>query len=153
MGKRMPRIRMGVVVVVVFMAMFGMACLFTVEPLKFSDDKRRAMESTENFHQLFNQEKYGEMYNLFTEKGRDSVSEQQFVDQLKMLHGKAGLVRNSQMMRSDVRIVGGSTVVHMFYRTDFEHLSLFEEFDCVTSGERVLFDFYGHLESLPDSLN
>ena len=142
--------RIALISTVNLLVALGSSCFFSFETINFDDDKQMAETLVTRFHKLFNEKKYDEMYDLFTEKGRDYLQREQFIGRLKALREASGRTKNSAVIRSEVRIIGGSRLVHLFYRTDFEESSQIEEFDCLVSGHEVLFDFYGLPNSPPD---
>lgn len=126
-----------------------MSGCFSVKPVYFEDDKRIAQKQIEKFHALFNEKRYEEMYELFTSNKQREISKEQFVSHLKDLYSQAGPVENSKLIKIEVRVEASIRLVHMFYETRFEGGKRFEEFDCLTDGEKASIDFYGQPGNIP----
>jgi hypothetical protein len=126
------------------------ACI-SVKPIYYDDDKKIAEKHVEKFHQLFNDEKYDEIYNLYTPKIQNAQSKEQFAAALQKLRAEAGRIKNSKIIKTDVKPLASSRLVHMFYETEFEKSKLFEEFDCLVEGENAVFDFYGQPKEIPNN--
>lgn len=124
------------------------ACV-SIKPVYYDEDKKVAEKQVEKFHQLFNEEKYDEIYNMFTEKEQNQQSKEQFVTALKNILAIQGKVKNSKLVKSEVKPKASFRVVHMFYETEFEKGKQLEEFDWLVDGNDALVDFYGHPTQLP----
>lgn len=126
------------------------ACV-SIKPIYYDDDKKVAEKHVEKFHQLLNEEKYDEIYNLFTQKVQTGQSKEQFVRALKNILAINGKVKNSKLIKSDVKPEASFRLVHMFYETEFEKGKQLEEFDCLVDGNNAIFDFYGYPEQIPNN--
>ena len=134
---------------VLFLPVLMATCTMSVATLNFEKDKQVAEDTVTRFHALYNESNFDGMYDLFTERGRDRTTRQEFFEQAKLFRQKAGFLKSTRAVRTDVEVIGGTRVVNVFYQTEFENLSKLEEFDCVVASESALIDFYGHPESLP----
>ena len=108
-----------------------------------------AEDTVARFHALYNESNFAGMYDLFTERGRERTTRQEFIEQAGRFRQEAGPIKSTLVARSDVKVAGGARVVNVFYRTEFEKLSKLEEFDCLVAGASAPIDFYGQPESLP----
>lgn len=134
-----------------FLCFTSTACI-SVKPIYYDDDKKVAEKHVEKFHQLLNEEKYDEIYNLFNKKMQTAQSKEQFTKALQNILAVNGKVKNSKLIKSEVKLVESVRLVHMFYETEFEKETRLEEFDCLVDGENAIFDFYGHPEQMPGNL-
>ena len=137
--------------VLLFIWCFVVTACVSIKPVYYDDDKKVAEKHVEKFHRLLNEEKYDEIYNLFTQKVQTKQSKDQFVRAFKSILAINGKVKNSKLVKSDVKPNDSFRVVHMFYETEFEKGKQLEEFDCFVDGDKVVFDFYGHPEQMPSS--
>jgi Protein of unknown function (DUF3887) len=108
----------------------------------FEDDKKSAQKVVEDFHQLFKDENYSEMYGRFSDETRKSVAVDEFTTAFKKLHSEMGKIKQSKLVNSEVKAQASVRVVGLAYETEFENGSLIEKFSCLTDGENAVIDVY-----------
>lgn len=100
----------------------------SVTTISFAEDKKVAEESTLTFHQLLNEGKYDELYDLTDSRAKATKSKLGFINvmtQVRTQFGKlmdTSLVENSVISRADYR------EVHSVYRAQFENGIRLEKF-------------------------
>jgi hypothetical protein len=121
----------------------GTGCV-SVSPIYYDDDKAVAKHTVERFHELFNDEKYDEIYDLFSDKGKQvAETKENFIGHLRNLRNSSGRITSSTPETIDVKPQSSTRLVHMFYSSQFEKKIIREEFDCIVDGKRGLIEFYG----------
>ncbi len=133
----------------IFIYLIGTTACISVKPIYYEDDKKIAESQVEKFHQLFNDEKYDEIYNLYTPKVQNQQSKEQFISVLQNFRASFGRIKNSKIVKSEVNPQAATRLVHMFYETEFEKGKKLEEFDCLVDGQNGIFDFYGQPDKIP----
>ncbi len=136
----------------IFILCFGIISCISVKPIYYDDDKKVAESHVTKFHQLFNEEKYNELFDFYTPKGRNQSSKEQFATDLQNLRSKYGPIKNSKLAKSEVKLQASTRLVHIFYETEFEKGRVIEEFDCLVDGQNAIFDFYGQPDKIPDNI-
>lgn len=137
---------------ILFFLCFSVISCVSVKPIYYDDDKKVAESRVEKFHQSFNEEKYDDMFDAFTPKGRNQSSKEQFILDLKNLRSKLGRIKIGKLVKSDVKPQFATRLVHMFYETEFEKGKLIEEFDCIVDRQSAIFDFYGQPDKISDNI-
>ena len=133
----------------IFLLCFGMMSCVSVEPIYYDDDKKVAEGHVQEFHQSLNEEKYDDMFDLFTPKGRNESSRETFARDLRNLRSAMGRVKDSKLVRAEVTPQASKRLVHMFFETEFENGKLIEEFDCLVDRDKAVFDHYGQPKAIP----
>src|SRR5262245_21875381 len=113
---------------IIFLALnlSSIGCL-SVTPIYYDDDKAVGKATVERFHQLFNDEKYDEIYDLFTDKGKQvAQTKENFIGHLRGLRYSAGRIKSSDLGTIDVKPQASTRLVHMFYSTQFEKKTIRE---------------------------
>ena len=135
---------------ILFLSFLGAISCVSVKPIYFEDDKKVAERHVEKFHQSFNEEKFDGMFELFTPKGRNESSRETFARDLKSLRSRFGRIKNSKLVKSEVKPQASTRLVHMFFETEFDNGKLIEEFDCLVNGDNAIFDHYGQPDAIPN---
>jgi len=141
------------IIAALFFLCFGAVSCISVKPIYYDDDKKLAENHVEKFHQSFNEEKYTDMFDLYTPKGRNQSSREQFIVDLQNLRLKLGRIKNSKLVKSEVKPQSSTRLVHMFYETEFDKGKIIEEFDCLVNDQNAIFDYYGQPDKIPDNVN
>lgn len=142
-------LRIIVFIALILIVTFSPNCV-SIKPIYFEDDKRIAIKKIESFQNLFNEQKYDEIYTFFSSAARNRQSKDQFITSLQKLHDDVGIVINSRLLKSEIRAEASFRLVHMFYETEFRKGKRFEEFVCLVDDEKVLIDFYGQPDMIPN---
>lgn len=140
------------IIAALFFLCFGLISCVSVKPIYYDDDKKLAESLIEKFHQSFNEEKYPDMFDLYTPKGRNQSGKEQFALDLQNLRSKLGRIKNSKLVQSEVKPQASTRLVHMLYETEFEKGKIIEEFDCLVDGQNVIFDYYGQPDKIPENI-
>jgi hypothetical protein len=140
------------IIATLFFLCFGVISCVSVKPIYYDDDKKVAESHVEKFHQLFNEEKYNDLFDFYTPKGRNQSSREQLIIDLQNLRSKYGFIKNSKLVKSEVKPQSSTRLVHMFYETEFEKGKVIEEFDCLVDGQNAIFDYYGQPDKIPDNI-
>jgi hypothetical protein len=135
--------------VAILISLLVCSCSLSVAPISFADDKRAARNLIKTVHDLYNEQKYGEMFGRFTENGRLSSNPANFARQFETLYADVGKVKVSKLLREDVTMQGNARFVHLIYRTEYERSVKFEEYECIVLENSVLIDFYGNPDTVP----
>ena len=134
---------------ILFLLCFGMISCVSVKPIYYEDDKKVAEGHVQKFHQFLNEEKYDDMFDLFTPTGRNESSRETFTRDLRNLRSAMGRIKDSKLVRSEVKPGASKRLVHMYFETEFENGKLIEEFDCLVDGNTAVFDHYGQPKAIP----
>ena len=121
---------------------------FSARPIYFESDKKIAQVNIEKFHQLFNDEKYNEMYDLFSPQLKNEINYDKFLESFKNLRSNTGKVKNSKLVKSEINTEAPFRVVELVYETEFENTKLHEKFRCLVDGNTSVIDIYDKPEPI-----
>jgi len=138
--------RLSAINCLLMLGLFGGSCFFSVKPVYYEEDKRIAFEHIDRFHAHFNEADYDRIYELFSDKGRNWQTREQFAAALRSLRESTGNFKTYAVTKADVKPHRNGRIVHLVLSTEYERKRIVEEFDCVVDGRNVHFEFYGQPE-------
>lgn len=100
----------------------------SIKPIYYEQEIKKADLAVGNFHQLLNEEKYEELYNLTDEGARAIKSKTAFLELMKQVHLQLGNVLNSTKTNEKATSQALSTKIELTYRTKFERSEQKEKF-------------------------
>ena len=125
-----------------FLLVLTNASCFSIKPIYLEKDKEIAQSNIEKFHQLFNDEKYNEMYDLFSAQIKSEISFDKFLESFKDLRTNTGKIKNSKLVKSEIKTEASFRVIELVYETEFENVTLSEKFSCLVDGNTSIIDIY-----------
>lgn len=133
-----------------FLSVLTLSCV-SIKPVYFDDDKKIAMMKVDKFHQLFNDDKFDQMYDLFSLETRKDVSIQEFSKSFQQLKNETGKVKKSNVVSSDIKVEAAYRKVELIYKTEFENFTMREKFQCLVDGKDAVIDIYHKPELIPSN--
>ena len=126
---------MRLVVYVLLVAGFS-ACWASFKPIYNDVEKAKADRMVAQFHELYNESRFEEMYALLDDSMRATVNKEQHMASLKQVYEKWGKVRDSRV--SEARVFPGNPIqIRAIYNTQFEKGQGQEWFTCNIHGEEA----------------
>ena len=120
---------------------YSVSCI-SIKPIYNDEEIKTAEAAVKKFHQLLNEEKYEELYNMTDEQARATKSKDAFFQLMKNVHSQLGNVSSSEKINSTAKSQAASTVVEMIYQTKFENGEIKEKFVWIVSDDKAgLFSF------------
>lgn len=111
-------------------------CFFSAKPLYNDVEQAKADRMVSEFHKLYNESRFDEIYGLLDESVKPAVDREQFVLGLKQVFEKSGRVRSATV--SEAKVFPNSPVqVRAIYNVNFEKRPGQEWFICNIRGEQA----------------
>jgi hypothetical protein len=123
-----------------FLGFINIAC-FSVKPVYFDDDKNVAQRKIEYFHQLYNEGKFKEMYDLLSPQTKNVLSFDNFSIAYKEVRTNFGKVKKSTRIQEGIKVEASYRVVRLIFETEFEKAVVREGFVCHGEGENAVIHF------------
>jgi len=107
-----------------------------------SADIDTAKTAIAHFHELMEQQRYGQIYEESADQNKKATTEQQFTKLLAAIHDKLGDAKNAQSTGWNVNYRPTGTVITLTYKTEFEKGSGTETFTyAMSSGTALLLGY------------
>jgi len=130
--------------IIIFSAFLTNSC-----SLKFGyykEDKKLAEKAVEQFHRLYNEQNYEELYNIAHEEAKATKSKEKLIELMGRIYADYGKVLDSTVVRADVSVLNAKErQVAMVCKTKFEKKEKYETFLVITSDEKANFHTYGEI--------
>lgn len=118
----------------------------TIKPVYFDDDTKLAEKTVENYHRLYNEQNYEEIFNSAHEDARRTKSKEALGYVLAESFRVYGKYLSSELAYSKVGIVSGKErQVELVYKSKFEKGARNETFLIVTDGQKAALHSIGEL--------
>jgi hypothetical protein len=108
----------------------------------YSENKKRADDAVQVFHQQFNDSQYSEIFAASTSAFRSSGSQADFVAYLEGVRRKIGRFKTSTPGSTNVNNTPGGTLVNLTCNSQFDQDMAVEEFTFQIVGERAVLQHY-----------
>jgi hypothetical protein len=112
------------------------ACL-SVKPVYYEQEISKADAAVGKFHQLLNEGKYEELYDLTDEEAKKIKSKTDFLSVMEQVHTQFGKVSEAAKIDAKATSQAASTKIEMVYQTKFEKAELKEKFVWIVSDKNV----------------
>lgn len=134
------------VVIARIVFMFAVAsvsiCCLQVSKVNFDEDRQRAVSSTNEFHALFNDQRFEEIYGMTDERARESKNKDGLISILTTLRNERGRVTKAELIDTKIEPKSTYREVHLSFRTKFENAETIERFVWYVSDKKAaLFSF------------
>ncbi|MBK8812752.1 MAG: hypothetical protein IPN69_18750 [Acidobacteria bacterium] len=117
------------------------AACFRIDPIYFADDKNLAEKKIEYFHELYNDQKFDEMYDLLSVQTKRVLTFDNFSQAYGDVRRNFGKVRKSTRIEEGVKVEAAYRVVRLVFETEFEKARVREEFVCHVTKENAVIYF------------
>lgn len=118
------------------------ACI-SVKPIYYDDDKKLAYEKGEEFHQLFSDKKYKEIYqNTFSAESRKLLSFENFLAAFGEYRTNCGKVKNSKLVKEGIQPEASYRRIDLIYETELENCLMRERIVFHVDGEKAEIYFF-----------
>ncbi len=121
--------------------LLNVGCL-SIKPVYYEHERNVAIKQVEKYHKLYNENKFGEIYEMFTIEQKQEKSEELVVSAIRQFYKKAGKVKNTKLIDSSVRNKLSHKIVNLSYQTEFENEKQIEKFVFFIQDEKVALGFY-----------
>ena len=133
-------------VVLILISGFIFSACVSVKPVYYSDDEKRAEKVVEQFHKLYNEQNYEEIFNTAHEEAKRTKSREGLGLALAQAFEKYGRHLSSEIVYRKVQPVSGSErQVEFALRSKFEKGERIETFLIVSNGEKAALFGIGEL--------
>jgi hypothetical protein len=117
-------------------------CCLTVSRVEFDVDRQTAVRETDNFHRLFNEQRFEDIYELTDRRARETKSKQGLISILAGLRSERGPISKSDVIDAKIEVRSTYREVHLAFRTKFEKGEAVEKFTWyVSDNEASLFSY------------
>ena len=120
---------------------WGNACIL-VKPIYYDDDKTLAQKKAEEFHQLFNDKKYKEIYETFSLESRKLLSFEGFLTAFGEYRTNCGKVKNSKLVKEGIQPEASYRRVDLIYETELENCLMRERIVFHVDSEKAEIYFF-----------
>jgi hypothetical protein len=121
---------------ILLLATISCGCSLAVKPIYNDVEKAKADRMVSEFHKLYNESRFDEVYNLLDESVRPAVDREQFISTLKQVFEKLGKARSATV--SEANVFPKSPIeVRAIYNVNFEKGPGQEWFICNIRGEEA----------------
>lgn len=134
------------------LCLFGLianACL-SAKPIYYSDDKAVAIKAVEKVHQLYNDERYEEILQMFVAKKEENPGERdRFLAAMKKNHTERGKIMGYHETKYQITPRASDRELLLVFGTEFEKGSYGEGFVVLVDGENALLIGYFQTDGPP----
>lgn len=131
--------------IIIFSIFFTNSCSMKFQ--YFNEDKKLAEKAVAEFHRLYNEQNYEEIYNLAHAEAKATKDKQKLIELLNRIYEEYGKVVDSKMVYSKVSLLNEKErQVEMVYKTVFEKNEMNETFLIITSDKTANFHSYGKID-------
>lgn len=127
---------------VILIGFSGAACI-SVKPIYYDADKKLAYAKGEEFHQLFGEKKYEEIYkNTFSSESRKLLSFENFLAAFGEYRTNCGKVKNSKLVKEGIQPEASYRRIDLIYETELENCLMRERIVFHVDGEKAEIYFF-----------
>ncbi len=120
-----------------------LAGCITVSPVYYDEEKQIAEAAVRRYHELYNQQKYKEMYEFISPNARDVVSFEGFRRNYEQQQAKYGRIVESKRTAIEVKPEASYRTIIISFDTRFERGELSEKYVLAAdSNEAIIYDMF-----------
>jgi len=123
-------------------AILSAACSFKFSTANFEKDKQNAVAATNQFHELYNREKFEEIYEMTDRRAKETKSKEGLISVLTYMKRVRGPVLQSEVVDAKVEPHALYREIDLTFRTKFANADVTETFIWYASNDGMgLFSF------------
>lgn len=123
----------------VILTFFG---CFSIKPIYHKEEKKLAENETKIFHQLYNEQKFEEIYELTDQRARVTKEKKDLLNLMNVVFTNHGRISSSEIIKAEVVPHASFSEVQLLYKTKFEKGEAYENFTWyVENGKAGLFSY------------
>lgn len=127
----------------------AMACI-SAKPIYYADDKAVAIKAVEKVHQLYNDEKYEEILQMFVPRKEQNPGERErFFESMKKNYAERGKIIGYHETKYQITPQSNHRELLFMFRTDFEKGTHGEGYVILVNGEEAVLDGYFQTDGQP----
>lgn len=119
-----------------FVTKYGAICIVnflfigcvSLSTVRYDEDRETAIQATKQFHQLLNENRFEEIFELTDERARRTKSKDALISILTTLRKEQGSVLRSDLKDSEIQVRSTYREVHLKLNTTFENETVVEIF-------------------------
>jgi hypothetical protein len=112
-------------------------CCLTVSRIEFDEDRQTAVRETDNFHRLFNEQRFEDIYELTDKRASETKSKQGLISILSGLRNERGSASKSEVIDAKIEVRASYREIHLVFRTKFENGESIEKFTWYVSNDKA----------------
>lgn len=139
--ERQNKLKNSILYGLIVTTLFYLGC-FSIKPIYNEEEKKIAEDATKKFHQLYNESKFTELYELTDQRARAVKKKEDFLKLIDYIFTNNGQNQNSTLIESKLVPHASFSEVQLLYKTSFEKSEQYEQFIWyVDDGKAGLFSY------------